>query len=275
MKAVILAAGRGTRIQDVTNGLPKCLLPFGDKTILDFQLDNLLQAGISKIAIVVGHAETEIVGHIVQHHREKLPRITFISNPEFARTNNIYSLWLAQAWVDEDAFLCLNADVLFHPGILLPALQTHDDISIIVDWEFREETTKVIIHNKRVVKLSKSVSRQDYSGTFVNIARFSSRGGRRLFAKIESMLREGRVDQFFNDAISQLSAEGTRVGFTETKGRPWAEIDDANDFRYAQTFVYPALNPSIDDDETVAIELECPTCTVGTGVSARNETLYY
>jgi choline kinase len=269
MKAVILAAGRGTRIQELTHGSPKCLLPFRDKTILDFQLDNLLQVGISKIAIVVGHAETEIVDHIVQHHREKLPRITFISNPEFARTNNIYSLWLAQEWVDENAFVCLNADVLFHPGILLPALQTHDDISIIVDWEFREETTKVIIHNKRVVKLSKSVFRQDYSGTFVNIARFSSRGGRRLFAKIESMLREGQVDQFFNDAISQLSAEGTSVGFTETEGLPWAAIDDASDFHYAQTIVYPGLKPMmVADMEQVERARKGPAFIVDSGVAA-------
>jgi len=268
MKAVILAAGRGTRIQELTHGVPKCLLPFGDKTILDFQLDNLFQAGISKIAIVVGHAEPKIVDHVAQHQVEKLPGITFISNPDFARTNNIYSLWLAQGWVGGDDFVCLNADVLFHPDILLPALQTHDDLSVIVDSEFREETTKVIIQDNRVVKLSKSVSRRDYSGTFVNIARFSSRGGRRLFAKIESMLREGRMDQFFNDAIGQLSAEGVRVGFTETEGLPWAEIDDASDLHYARTIVYPGLKPTMVDTAPVGKELAGPAFIVGSGMAA-------
>ena len=268
MKAVILAAGRGTRIQGLTGGVPKCLLPFGDKTILDFQFDNLFQAGISEVAMVVGHAEREIVDHVARRQFERLPWITFISNPEYARTNNIYSLSLAKEWVGDDAFFCLNADVLFHPGILLPALQTHDDLSIIVDWEFREETTKVIIQDGRVVKLSKSVSRQDYSGTFSNIARFSSHGARQLFAKIESMLREGRVDQFFNDALGQLSAEGTRVGFTETEGLPWAEIDDANDFHYAQTVVYPALKPSRADMALVEQELEWPGFIVGTSAAA-------
>jgi choline kinase len=268
MKAVILAAGRGTRIQGLTHGVPKCLLRFGGKTILDYQLDSLLQAGISEIAMVVGHAEGKIADHLLRHQQDKLAGITLISNPEFARTNNIYSLSLAQDWVGGDAFACLNADVLFHPGILLPALQSHNDLSIIVDWEFREETTKVIIQDARVVKLSKSVSRQDYSGTFVNIACFSSRGGRRLFEKIGSMLREGRVDQFFNDAIGQLSAEGTRVGFTETEGLPWAEIDDANDFHYAQTMVYPALKPMMADSVPVEKELECRTFIVGAGLAA-------
>jgi L-glutamine-phosphate cytidylyltransferase len=264
MKAVILAAGRGTRIQGLTGGLPKCLLPFGDKTILDFQLDSLFQVGVLEVAMVVGHAEREIVDHVARRHFERLPWITFISNPEFARTNNIYSLSLAKEWVGNDAFFCLNADVLFHPGILFPALKAEDDLSIIVDWEFREETTKVIIENGRVVKLSKSVSREDYSGTFANIARFSSRGARRLFAKIESMLREGRVDQFFNDALGQLSAEGTKVGFTETEGLPWAEIDDANDFHYAQTIVYPALKPMMADAEPIELEFQYPESLVST-----------
>src|SRR4029453_18673731 len=107
---------------------------------------------ISKIAIVVGHAETEIVDHVAQHHPGKLPRISFISNPYFARTNNIYSLSLAREWVGKDGFVCLNADVLFHPGILLPALQAQDDLSIIVDWEFREETTKGFIKDGRGAK---------------------------------------------------------------------------------------------------------------------------
>jgi choline kinase len=266
MKAVILAAGRGTRIQGLTQGSPKCLLPFGDRTILDFQLDSLFQAGISEVAIVVGHAEREIVDHVARRQFEQLPWITFISNPEYARTNNIYSLSLAGEWVGDDAFFCLNADVLFHPGILLPALKAEDDLSIIVDWEFREETTKVIIEDGRVVKLSKSVSRDDYSGTFANIARFSPKGARRLFAKIESMLQEGRVDQFYNDALGQLSAEGTKVGFTETEGLPWAEIDDANDFHYAQTMVYPALKPMMADMHPIEMEFQS-TALVSVGAT--------
>jgi choline kinase len=120
VKAVILAAGRGTRIQELTHGLPKCLLSFEDRNILDFQLGGLLQAGISKIAIVVGHAKEAIVDHVARHYLNKHAGITFITNPEFACTNNIYSLWLTRDWLGGDAFFCLSADVLFHPGILLP-----------------------------------------------------------------------------------------------------------------------------------------------------------
>jgi hypothetical protein len=103
---------------------------------------------------------------------------------------------------------------------------------------------------------------------FCEHCRFSSGGGRRLFAKIESILREGQVNLFFNDAIGQLSAEGTRVGFTETEGLPWAEIDDVNDFYYAQTIVYPALKPMMADIEPVENELGCQGSVVTTGALA-------
>ena len=82
------------------------------------------------------------------------------------------------------------------------------------------------------------------------------------------MLREGQVNLFFNDAIGQLSAEGTRVGFTETEGLPWAEIDDVNDFHYAQTIVYPALKPMMADIEPVENELGCQGSVVTTGALA-------
>ena len=101
MKAVILAAGRGTRIERVTQGKPKCLLAFGDRTILDYQIDALSAVGVSKIAIVIGHNGHCIVDHVRAAHRHRLGKLHFVLNPEFGRTNNIYSLWLARDWVGE------------------------------------------------------------------------------------------------------------------------------------------------------------------------------
>jgi hypothetical protein len=81
------------RIQGLTQGSPKCLLPFGDRTILDFQLDSLFQAGISEVAIVVGHAEREIVDHVARRRSSNslvlLSQI--LSMP--ARTTSILSRW--------------------------------------------------------------------------------------------------------------------------------------------------------------------------------------
>lgn len=250
MKAVILAAGRCTRIRAVTNGLPKCLLQFCGQAILDHQLDSLFGAGVEDIAIVVGYQKDQITRHVTQRHPNQLRHIKFITNPEYATTNNIYSLWLARDWLGHAKSLCLNADVLYHPDILPPALATPADISVVIDRDFREETTKVIIRNGRILALSKSITRQEYSGTFIGIATLSPQGKELLFAKIESEIATGLVNGFFNDAISHLSAEGVRVGYTETAGLPWAEIDDPNDLTFAQSEVFPRMNSTDFSDQS-------------------------
>ena len=93
MKALILAAGRGTRIRSIHGEHPKCLIRFnGSKsTILDHQIESLFSAGVAKIGIVVGYEKDQIIGHVVKHYRDRQKRFSFIENPAFATTNNIYS----------------------------------------------------------------------------------------------------------------------------------------------------------------------------------------
>ena len=92
MKAVILAAGQGTRIRAVHGERPKCLINVGDKTILDHQIEGLSRAGIDEIAIVVGYEKQQIIRHVQKRFGRREPNVHFIENPAFALTNNIYSL---------------------------------------------------------------------------------------------------------------------------------------------------------------------------------------
>lgn len=241
MKAVILAAGLSSRIRSVTNGLPKCLLRFDDRTILDWQIESLFDAGISTLGIIVGYGKEQIVDHVAERHPEKCDSISFVVNPKFGSTNNIYSLWLARHWIGETSFICLNADVLYHPRIILPAVSTRADISVIIDEEFRQETMKVIIGGGRVLAMRKSIPREESNGTYIGITTFSRRICRPLFAAMGALIDKGRVNEFFNVAVERLIANGTPVHFTTTEGLPWAEVDDPNDLRYAQTTIYPEL----------------------------------
>jgi choline kinase len=245
MKAVILAAGLGSRIQSVTRGKPKCLLRFGRYTILDFQLEALVSAGVIDIAIVIGHQGDQIVRHVAQNHPEKLASVTFIRNPMFASTNNMYSLWLTRKWLDGCRFLVLNSDVLCHPNMLLSAVHNKKEVLVVVDPDFREETTKVIIRDGQVIALSKTISRKEYSGTFANILAFSGMGARELFTRAESLFAQGELSSFVNDVVGHLIREGTRVSYTATKGLPWAEIDDANDLAFAKKQVFPFLGSPV------------------------------
>ena len=139
MKAVILAAGQGTRIRSVHGEHPKCLIEVDNTTILDHQLEALSMAGIDDVAIVVGYEKEQIIEHVKSRKPSVTQRIRFFENPAFAITNNIYSLWLALEWLRGDSFVVLNADVIFDPEILSAAVRSNAPISMIVDplWRMR------------------------------------------------------------------------------------------------------------------------------------------
>jgi len=242
MKAVILAAGQGTRIRSVHGEHPKCLIEVNDNTILDHQLDALSVAGINDVAIVVGYEKEQIIRHVTNRKSINVQRIHFIENPAFAITNNIYSLWLALEWLRDDSFVVLNADVIFDAEALDSAVKTNAPISMIVDPLWREETMKVIIHGDRVVQMSKKISREHSSGTYIGITIFSKAIQTRFFDKMTTLISAGRVNDFFNVAVQELVDEGVQVGYKSTDGLAWAEIDDPTDLSFAQQNVFPQLS---------------------------------
>jgi L-glutamine-phosphate cytidylyltransferase len=241
MKAVILAAGQGTRIRSVHGERPKCLIDVDNTTILDHQLEALSKAGINDVAIVVGYEKEQIINHVMSRKLSHVQRIHFIENPAFAITNNIYSLWLALEWVRGDSFIVLNADVIFDADILAIAVRTKAPISMIVDPLWRDETMKVIIHGDRVMQMSKKISREQFTGTYVGITIFSKAIQARFVHKMRAMISSGRVNDFFNVAVQELVAEDVHVGYTSTDGLAWAEIDDPTDLSFAQQNVFPQL----------------------------------
>ena len=241
MKAVILAAGQGTRIRSVHGERPKCLIEVDNSTILDHQLEALSRAGINDVAIVVGYEKEQIISHVMSRQASLRQRIHFIENPAFAITNNIYSLWIALKWLRGDSFIVLNADVIFDADVLDMAVQTNAPISMIVDPLWRDETMKVVISGDRVVQMSKKISREQFSGTYIGITIFSKAIQVRFFHQMSELISAGRVNDFFNVAVQDLVDEGLHVGYTSTDGLPWAEIDDPTDLNFAQQNVFPQL----------------------------------
>ena len=211
MKAVILAAGQGTRIHSVHGERPKCLIEVDNSMILDHQLDALSIAGINDVAIVVGYEKEQIINHVTNRKPSKAQRIHFIENPAFVITNNIYSLWLALEWLRDDGFIVLNADVIFDADVLDSAVRTSAPISMIVDPLWRDETMKVISHGDRVLQMSKKISRDQFSGTYIGITVFSKAIQNRFFEKISALISAGYVNDFFNVAVQELVDEGTSV----------------------------------------------------------------
>jgi len=114
MKAVILAAGFGSRLNDFTNGKPKTLVEINSKPILSFIIDSLEKAGIREIVICAGYKASQIYNFC-----KKYPHLnfTFVENSKFNSTNNMYSLYLARDYFDDDVIV-LDSDLILHPKVV-------------------------------------------------------------------------------------------------------------------------------------------------------------
>jgi len=131
--------------------------------------------------------------------------------------------------------------VAFDVPILPPALSSEAPVTMIVDREWRDETMKVVIAGKRIVRMSKQISQHEFSATYIGISVVQAAAHGRLFDRIEDLIRRGEDRVFFNAAVQQLADEGLHVGYTETEGLPWAEIDDPADLAFARLHVFPKL----------------------------------
>ena len=98
MRAIILAAGTGTRLRPLTAGCPKCLVPMGKQVLIDFQLNALRAVGVDDIVLVLGYEADQVRSHCGTGVR-------YIDNTAFATTNSIYSLYLARHELTVDTFL--------------------------------------------------------------------------------------------------------------------------------------------------------------------------
>ena len=243
MKALILAAGQGTRIRSAHGAHPKCLITFNNTewTILDQQIRALSRAGISEIGIAVGYERDQIVRHVTRTYWGSLNRFKFIENQHYAETNNIYSLWLARDWLKGSSFVALNGDVAFDSDLLPPAISSTAPITMIVDRAWRGETMKVAIRGKQITRIRKRIAHEDLSATYIGITVFTTRIVDRFLQEIDCLVYQGQKNVCFNIGVQHLIDDGVRVGYTETGSRPWTEIDDAGDLAFARLYVFPKL----------------------------------
>lgn len=241
MKAVILAAGRSTRLYPLTLDKPKSLLKVGGKTLLEYQLDALAGCGIGATTIVTGYHKN-LIEEKIETVRNRYPfEVEFVYNPRFAETNNIYSLLMAKENLLGEVFFCLHADVLFHPEILTNLSKSEADITLLAEREILDETMKLKFDGERVTDIGKHIKIDEASGTFPGIAKFSAAGGRMLFEETEKLIEAGKLDAYFALAVKNLIEKGVIVKTAFTENLPWIEIDFAEELVRAENEILPLL----------------------------------
>ncbi|MCG3777319.1 MAG: Bifunctional IPC transferase and DIPP synthase [Nitrospira sp.] len=239
MKAIILAAGVGKRLWQVTQHRPKCLIEIGGKTLLHRYLTSLRNVGIQRADIVVGYKQEMIRAAVAANACEV--RVNFLVNEEFHR-GSISSLWIARAALDDDVIV-MDADVLFHQEILRRLVQSPCANALLMDETVKQtgEECMVVVEGGRVIALTKHVpARYDYAGEGVGFLKVRHADTPQVVASLKTHVDRGAWQMEYEDALVGFFAD-VKVGHEKIGGLPWTEIDFLEDIEKAAREVLPAL----------------------------------
>jgi len=244
MKAIIVAAGPGTRLRPLTNEKPKCLLDIGGKTILQRALDTLTQNGIKKIVVVRGYQ-----GHLINY-----PTVTYYENPNFKQNNILRSLFYAEDEMNDD-FIFSYSDILYSKSIVEKLINSQGDIALIVDVNWQQhyqgrdlhplsEAELVKLENDRVIRIGKDAVKVDEAhGEFIGLAKFTKSAAQAMRAAFHQVAKERPAAPFhrasslekayMTDMLQELINRGLLVRSVDIEGG-WMEIDTPQDLAEAQ-----------------------------------------
>ena len=238
MRAIILAAGRGSRLRGRDSEVPKCLTRIGGLSLIERQILSLRDAGIREIIPVIGFG-AELVKQFCGSN------LHYVENPHYDDTNSLFSLWLVRRFL-AGGFVVLNADVLFHPQLLSDLLTSRHEDALLVsypslsDEPFGPEEMKVKVQAGRIIDISKSINPRKADGENVGIGKFGPAGAALLMEKLDSLIRGGAHRDWAPRAFRDFASERPLYA-VGTRGLPWIEIDFPQDYEKAVDQILPLI----------------------------------
>jgi choline kinase len=231
MKAVILAAGTASRLRPLTSTTPKCLLKVNEKTLLERTLDNFISNGITEFLIVTGYLQEMIIDFVKTNYPEL--NVKFLYNKDYATTNNIYSLFLAEEFACGNDFILSDSDILFSKDIIAALLaDKNPDVLAMNRHELGEEEIKIISDaDRNVLEISKVCSIENAVGESVGLEKMSAKYSAALYKELHQMIdREGLSNVFYEKAFERLIPQGHIFKYLDTTDFFSMEIDTVEDY---------------------------------------------
>ena len=245
MRAIIIGAGRGSRLMPTTADTPKCFAEVAQRRLLDWAVDAFRQNGVDEIIFIGGYR--------IECVQEAYPDFTYRHNMDWPNNNILASLLYAEDLMDEP-FMCCYSDVLFTPGIVDGVMRSDADVALGVDsdWLVRyehrtehpsDDAEKVTVSNGAVTRVHREIPEADAHGEFIGLAKFSTTGAstlkqqyhrrRQEFAR--RPFREAKVFEkaYFIHLLQDMIESGERMEHVDTPGG-YIEVDTQQDFEYAR-----------------------------------------
>ena len=252
MKAIIVAAGRGRRLGQETEEIPKCMVEVAGRAILHRQLDALAAAGVDDVVIVRGYRGDKIAPPAGG------PPLRFVENPDWAENNILTSLLYAEREM-KDGFLFSYSDIVFAPEHARRLAEAPGPVALVIDRRWRDAYEGRTLHPVSEAELARVegagaaaavtrvgkrlVTAEEAAGEFIGLARFSAEGAEALGEVWRQASAAGRkapfgaaatLDQaYLSDGLNALTARGVALRPLFIDGL-WREIDTEEDLARAE-----------------------------------------
>ena len=239
IKAVILAAGVGSRIRPLTDNCPKSLLMINGKTILEMMISHIQKCGISEIVFVLGYLQDQIKDYVKTQFPDLVAH--YITNKKYKETNTGYSLLLTKDLVQNSTFIKFDADVVFDISILKNLIDSEHDNCLCIDKNINldvEEIKVIIREENRVVKASRTVNPEDATRESIGIEKISPEAAHALFSELEIMMKDEQHHQeYYEAAYERIIEKDVPFHALDISGLKWTEIDTKEDFLTAESLL--------------------------------------
>lgn len=241
MQAIILAAGMGKRLGDLTRNNTKCMVKVNDVPLIDRALTQLSRLDLSRVILVIGYEGEKLRAHVGESYKGL--KITYIENPVYDKTNNIYSLSLAKKELQEDDTLLIESDLIFE-GQLLDKLvnNPYPNLALVDKYETWMDGTMVKLDddNNIVNFVPKKAFRYDEVDSYyktVNIYKFSRDFLKNSYVPfLEAYTKALGNNEYYEQVLRVITLlDKCDLKALPLEGEKWYEIDDIQDLDIAET----------------------------------------
>ena len=227
MKAIILAAGKGSRLYPISSKVPKGLLKINNQTIIDRLINQLLGVNIQDITIVTGY-QSKAYDEKFRNNKN----IKLIYYPFYSDTNNLHTLWFIKELLNDDTIISFS-DLILDENILIRLVNSKSDLAFTVhSLNILEGTMKVSFNSSTLTSITRT-SIEKANGNFVGISKFSKNGCRIVVDEMLKIVKSGHKNDYYTIAIDNYIKSGGFVEAINVNRDRWIEIDDANKYKEA------------------------------------------
>ena len=245
MEAIILAAGMGKRLKNLTQDKTKCMITVNDTTLIERMLGQLDKLNLEKIVLVVGYQSAKLMDFISSLNVST--PIEYIHNEVYDKTNNIYSLFLAKKHLESSDCLILESDLIFEEGILEDLINDkRPNLALVDKFECWMDGTVVTIDENDNIEnffTKDQFAFEDIKNYYktVNIYKFSSEFSNHYYLPfLEAYIKSLGYNEYYEQVLKIISNfSDSNIKVKKIEGRSWYEIDDFQDLNIAESIFAP------------------------------------